>query len=452
MSVELVWRSPVDHATTVSAGIWAVWSRVEQSEQTTWITRLREHDERYATSSQVQDEVHVLQRELKTARSMEWLLRTSWVNCARTRALHRHRCRTQRFPSTGALKADTGHIKAHWRAHESPVRLARRSAVLGAVADQQLQRSTRWSQKSSAARSLVLWQASMNRLSWICARRKNVFEMSGKTDDPCHRRADSLKVRLEEARAEHARFQTSNADFEQKWGFMWRRGSCERSSRSGQEELRKGDQLFIERDRELVEVRSQFAELQNLFDEVSHQLYTECKRSWGSAGDRERMRQAKQGTRGHPSQAWGVPSDVVTDARHTSVVSQGEVAESDASDASHETEYCEHTGTRAGCRQTPECKHAMRLRVRWRACWSRLAGRRHHAWSVRSFRWMLRQKPARRTNASRWQGAQDCEATTLCDKSDRSSSGWAARGAQDLPQGLAMGFFASSDRTRCWMC
>ena len=48
---------------------------------------------------------------------------------------------------------------------------------------------------------------------------------------------------------------------------MWRLGSCERSSRSGQEELRKGDQLFIERDREPVEVSSQFAELQTLFDE-----------------------------------------------------------------------------------------------------------------------------------------------------------------------------------------
>ena len=36
---------------------------MEQSEQTTWITRLSEHDERYATSSQVQDEVHVLQKE-----------------------------------------------------------------------------------------------------------------------------------------------------------------------------------------------------------------------------------------------------------------------------------------------------------------------------------------------------------------------------------------------------
>ena len=68
------------------------------------------------------------------------------------------------------------------------------------------------------------------------------------------------------------------------------------------EELRKGDQLFIERDRELAEVRSQVAELQTLFDEVSHQLYTECKRIEGSAGDRERMCQAKQGTRGRPSQ------------------------------------------------------------------------------------------------------------------------------------------------------
>ena len=47
------------------------------------------------------------------------------------------------------------------------------------------------------------------------------------------------------------------------------------------EELRKGDQLFIERDRELAEVRSQPAELQNFFDEVSHRLYTECKRIEG---------------------------------------------------------------------------------------------------------------------------------------------------------------------------
>ena len=32
----------------------------------------------------------------------------------------------------------------------------------------------------------------------------------------CHRRADSLEVRLEEARSEHARLQTSNADSEQR--------------------------------------------------------------------------------------------------------------------------------------------------------------------------------------------------------------------------------------------
>ena len=89
------------------------------------------------------------------------------------------------------------------------------------------------------------------------------------------------EVRLEEARAEHARLQMSNDDFEQRCGFVWRRGSCERSSRSGREELRKGDQLFIERDRELAEVRSQPAELQTLFDEVivhSANALRECRR------------------------------------------------------------------------------------------------------------------------------------------------------------------------------
>ena len=40
---------------------------MEQSEQTTWITRLSEQDERYVTSSQVQDEVRVLQRKLKNS-------------------------------------------------------------------------------------------------------------------------------------------------------------------------------------------------------------------------------------------------------------------------------------------------------------------------------------------------------------------------------------------------
>ena len=47
------------------------------------------------------------------------------------------------------------------------------------------------------------------------------------------------------------------------------------------EELRKGDRLFIERDRELAEVSSQLAELQTLFGEMNHQLYTECKRIEG---------------------------------------------------------------------------------------------------------------------------------------------------------------------------
>ena len=97
----------------------------------------------------------------------------------------------------------------------------------------------------------------------------------------CHRRADFLEVRQEGRRAEHARLQMSKADFEQRYGFMWSRGSCERSLRSGREELRKGDQLFIEGDRGLAGVRLQFAELQSLFDEVSHQLYTECKRIEG---------------------------------------------------------------------------------------------------------------------------------------------------------------------------
>ena len=62
-----------------------------------------------------------------------------------------------------------------------------------------------------------------------------------------------------------------------------------------------------ELDRELAEVRSQPAELQTLFDDVSHQLNTECKRIEGvqetvnACVDRERMCRAKQGTRGHPS-------------------------------------------------------------------------------------------------------------------------------------------------------
>ena len=74
---------------------------------------------------------------------------------------------------------------------------------------------------------------------------------------------------------------------------MWRRGSCERISRSGQEELRKGDQLFIERDKELAEMSSQFAELQTLFDEVTHQLYTECKRIKGSEESHQMLLQIR---------------------------------------------------------------------------------------------------------------------------------------------------------------
>ena len=64
----------------------------------------------------------------------------------------------------------------------------------------------------------------------------------------CHRRADSLEVRLAEARAEHARLQTSNTDFR-----------AEVRLHVETQELRKGDQSFIERDRELAEVSSQVA-------------------------------------------------------------------------------------------------------------------------------------------------------------------------------------------------
>ena len=65
----------------------------------------------------------------------------------------------------------------------------------------------------------------------------------------CHR-ADSLEVRLEEARAEHARVRLHVET----------------------QELRKGDQLFIERDRELAEVRSQLAELVEA--SVAHEVQT----------------------------------------------------------------------------------------------------------------------------------------------------------------------------------
>ena len=99
----------------------------------------------------------------------------------------------------------------------------------------------------------------MNKLPWICARRKNVFQMSGKTDDPATGRQTPW------GRLEEAGLPTSNADFEQRC-FIWRRGVQVET-----QELRKGDQLFNERDRELAEVSSQLAELQTLFDEVNHQ-------------------------------------------------------------------------------------------------------------------------------------------------------------------------------------
>ena len=169
---------------------------------------------------------------------------------------------------------------------------------------------------------------------------------------------------------------------------MWRRGSCERSSRRGREELRKGDQLFIDRDRELAEMRSQLAELRTLFDEVCHQLYRGCKRIEGVQETVNAcVKQTKELEAIHHkleeshqmltqmlvTRAWREDQDSEDpETRRTAYSSlsgrdaafQGEVAESDVSDASHETGSCGHTGTRAGCRQTPECKHAMRLRVR----------------------------------------------------------------------------------------
>lgn len=95
----------------------------------------------------------------------------------------------------------------------------------------------------------------------------------------CHRRADSLEVRLQEARAEYARAQTSNADFEQRLQVETRELRAELAQRA--EELRERDQLLIERDRELAEVSTQLADLQTLFDEVNQQLYSECKRIEG---------------------------------------------------------------------------------------------------------------------------------------------------------------------------
>ena len=87
----------------------------------------------------------------------------------------------------------------------------------------------------------------------------------------------------------------------------------------GAEELRKGDQLFIERDRELAEMRSQPAELQTLFDEVSHQLYTECKRIEGVQETVNAcVKQSKELEAIHHKLEES--HQMLTDARHTSVV------------------------------------------------------------------------------------------------------------------------------------
>ena len=100
---------------------------------------------------------------------------------------------------------------------------------------------------------------------------------------------------------------------------MWRRGSCERSSRSGREELREGDQLFIERDRELAEMNPQFAELQTLFGEVCHQLYTECKRIEGVQETVNACVKQSKELEAIPHKL-EEPHQMLTVARHTSVV------------------------------------------------------------------------------------------------------------------------------------
>ena len=114
----------------------------------------------------------------------------------------------------------------------------------------------------------------MNRLPWICARRENVFEMSGRIDGPATGGQTPWRSDWRwGAQSTHAckrRTLTSSRGV----ASCGDAGVARGSSRSGREELRKGDQLFIERS-------SQFAELQTFFDEVSHQLYTECKRIEG---------------------------------------------------------------------------------------------------------------------------------------------------------------------------
>ena len=117
----------------------------------------------------------------------------------------------------------------------------------------------------------------MNRLPWICARRKNVFEMSGRIDGP----ATGGQTPWRSDWRRHV--QSTHACKRQTSTSSRGEASCgdAGAERGAHAADGKGDQLFIERDRELVEVRSQFAELQTLFDEVNHQLQKECRRIEG---------------------------------------------------------------------------------------------------------------------------------------------------------------------------
>ena len=69
---------------------------------------------------------------------------------------HLDACTQNSSPSSCRVHTKRGICRdrrwAHWRAHEGPVRLARRPAGPGTVTDQQLQRGTRQSQKPSAVR------------------------------------------------------------------------------------------------------------------------------------------------------------------------------------------------------------------------------------------------------------------------------------------------------------
>ena len=106
------------------------------------------------------------------------------------------------------------------------------------------------------------------------------LEMSGKTDDPASR--GQTPLRSDWRRHVQSTHPCKRRTLTSSRGELYvetRELREELAQRA--EELRKGDQLFIERDRELAEMSSQLAELQNLFDEVSHQLYTECKRIEG---------------------------------------------------------------------------------------------------------------------------------------------------------------------------